>query len=108
MVTPAKPRDLVCPACSKSVKSGSLVLFQHGEMFHVACISRAQRWEAMERGARSRDARAWSAARLIKESTQLRRSLGSCATCGHPFRKGGGYLRRPDGRPVHVGCPDTQ
>jgi hypothetical protein len=31
--------DLACPVCSKSVLSGSLVLLEHGELFHIQCRS---------------------------------------------------------------------
>jgi hypothetical protein len=32
--------DLVCPACSKSIRSGTLVLYEHRECFHLGCRSR--------------------------------------------------------------------
>ena len=40
--TPPESRqvaDPVCPTCSSPIVTGSLVLFQRGELFHVRCIS---------------------------------------------------------------------
>jgi hypothetical protein len=36
----------ICPLCAKPVTSGSLVVFQQGELFHVRCLSRAGQGDA--------------------------------------------------------------
>jgi hypothetical protein len=40
--------DPACPVCSKAIRSGSVVLFEHGELFHVACRSRTLELTAIE------------------------------------------------------------
>jgi hypothetical protein len=37
---PIPPPDSPCAVCSKPIRSGSLVVYEHGELFHVACRSR--------------------------------------------------------------------
>jgi hypothetical protein len=75
-------RDPSCPICSKPLKAGSLVLFQHGELFHIGCAGRATQARAMELGDRSAKAQA-CAAQTVERSTELveaarRLHLGRC------------------------------
>jgi hypothetical protein len=85
--------DPACPVCSKAIRSGSLVLFEHGELFHVACRSRTLERAAIEEVDRATVAEE-RAARLIEETTRrratrpaadprLRAEAGPCPVCGH-------------------------
>jgi hypothetical protein len=104
-------RDPSCPICSKPIKAGSLVLFQHGELFHVACVSRLSQRRARELADGSAGARARAASNveraidLVGAAKRLRRS--ACAVCRRPLweTSGGGYVRGSDGKAVHVHCP---
>ena len=68
-----------CPICSKPVVSGSLVLFQHGELIHIRCVSHDLRIKTTQELERSKAAKAQAleaierAARLIQEAQQRRR-----------------------------------
>jgi hypothetical protein len=116
MARRANPPDPVCPTCSKPVTSDSLVLFEHGEMYHVRCMSQAHQLRAINQADRARHAQAKSAEnitrarRLIEEASRLQRDgLGPCSACGQPIRPGnGGYIRRSDGHPVHTECSKPQ
>jgi hypothetical protein len=108
----AEPSDPFCPSCSKRVTSGSLVLFQHGELLHVGCASRKTQMRAREESKRAASAQASAAEsvarakQVIEEAARVRRKeLGPCGDCGQPFQAGDGYLRRSDGREVHLTCP---
>jgi hypothetical protein len=46
------PDSSKCGRCSGSISSGELVVFSHGELFHVRC------WHVMGSGERSRESRA--------------------------------------------------
>jgi hypothetical protein len=71
--------DPACPICSKPVESGSLVLFQHGELIHIRCVSHNLGIKTKEEWDRSKDAKAQAleaierAARLIQEAQPRRR-----------------------------------
>ena len=109
------PPNLTCLLCSKPIKSSSLVLFQHGDLFHVPCVSRAHELRLSEVGAVASHERARVAA-AVKRTTDLtkklrRLTIGRCANCRRSIWPGpggtprGGYLRRPDGQPIHLRCP---
>jgi hypothetical protein len=85
--------DPACPVCSKAIRSGSVVLFEHGELFHVACRSRTLELTAIEEVDRAKAAEE-RAARLVVEASRLRAKrpaddhgltseAGSCPVCGH-------------------------
>src|SRR5262245_56667130 len=84
------PSDPICSICSKPVRSGSLVLYQGGEFFHVPCRSRATDLKAMEEVERARNAQG-RALRLV-DDTKRRRALhdptdrppGSWPLCSQP------------------------
>ena len=57
-----------CPVCSKPVRSGSLVLFQHGALIHVRCRRHALGVTIAETGDQSREARARAEAWLSAEA----------------------------------------
>jgi hypothetical protein len=94
-------RDPNCPVCSKAIKAGSLVLFQHGELFHFACMGRVARMRSIELGDRAARARARAAqnveraAELVEAASRLRERR--CAVC-----------RRPRSEPVHIRCSDRR
>src|SRR5262245_46144814 len=46
---PSVVPDPVCPLCSKPVRPGGLVVFEHGELFHVQCRSQQLRLRSLER-----------------------------------------------------------
>src|SRR5262245_33121401 len=110
MAPPATPRDPVCPLCSKPIKSGKLVMFQHGELFHVGCMNKATQLRAYEQKARAEAAYAAAtqnqerAAELIKAAQRLRLKCGACQKPLHP---GPGYVRGRDGVPRHLQCPEA-
>jgi hypothetical protein len=111
MESETAPTDPVCPTCSKAVTVGSLVLFQHGELIHVRCASAEALLRAMEQSEGGVSVQATveenvvRAKRLSEEAAWARRKeFGSCGNCGQIFRPGGGYIRRSDGRPVHLSC----
>ena len=81
--------DLVCPACSKSIRSGTLVLHEHRECFHLGCRSRMLRAHALDSAAhapatREQAARcvpeSWSAA-LEHPRPSRRATRGVCPLC---------------------------
>lgn len=73
----------VCAACSKPIRSGTAVAFQHGEVFHVKCVTSALRHEAPDQGKRLREAKTRAAenleraARLIQDAERLRRGTNA-------------------------------
>src|SRR5262245_28430387 len=83
--------DPACPVCSKPVRSGSLVLFEHGEIFHVACRSRSLELAAMEGVHRAKTAQQRSL-HLVEETSRRRArqrgeplaKAGRCPICRYP------------------------
>ena len=78
--------DFVCSACSKPFRSGRLVLFQDGELMHIACRTRTLQLEAIEEVDRARVAQERSA-QLLDEVTRRQRTHlttghGACPLCG--------------------------
>src|SRR5262245_18471192 len=63
--------DLACPACSKPFRSGSLVLFQDGEIIHIRCRTQALRLDAIEEVERAHVAQERSA-QLLDEVARRR------------------------------------
>src|SRR5262245_22865589 len=105
-------QEPVCPVCSKPVRSGTLVLFEHGELFHVRCRSRTLELTAMREVDRARIAQE-RAARFLAEAERrlaslkppsgLRAGRDTCPVCGHPatvtvWRRSGNWL-------AIEGCP---
>jgi hypothetical protein len=87
----APEADPTCPVCSRSVKPGSLVVSRHGEVVHVRCVTEVLDSKAVQQANR--------AATLLERMTQL----PTCVVCHAPIR--GDYVRRRDGKAVHVTCP---
>ena len=115
MDTQTTPAEPFCPICSKPVTSGSLVLFQHGELFHLTCSSHEGQHRAMEQTDRAECVQARAvenvarAKELIEEAAGVpRKEFGTCGNCGQSIRAGCGYIRRSDGRPIHVICPRSE
>jgi hypothetical protein len=77
--------DPTCPLCSKPVRSGSFVLYEHGELLHVVCRSRVLQVTAMDSVARA-DAAQQRAAHLVREQARRGRirQHGPCPVCGEP------------------------
>ena len=67
----ADPPDPSCSICSKPVRAGAPIRFQHGEVFHLACLAKATQLNAMEQVDRARVAQAASA-RLLDDSGRAR------------------------------------
>jgi hypothetical protein len=61
----------VCPVCSKSIRSGTLVLYELGDLFHVSCRSRTLELAAMEEVDRARATQARSA-RVLEDAERSR------------------------------------
>jgi hypothetical protein len=84
------PPDPSCPACSKSFWSGTLVLYEHGEFFHLGCRSHQLRRHALYRVAHAQATREQTARRVpelssafLKYPRPSRRSHeGACPFCG--------------------------
>jgi hypothetical protein len=88
---PMASQDSICQLCSKPISSGRLVFFEHGELFHLACRSRALRARSLNvvDAAQTAETRAAS---LAAETDHLRRRLvlparskshaGRCPVCG--------------------------
>lgn len=89
---PAPQADPTCPVCLKPVKPGSLVVYRHGEMVHVRCVTDS-----------FADSRATQQADLAAELLEQMTRFPTCAVCHERIR--GDYLRREDGQAVHVSCP---
>jgi predicted nucleic acid-binding Zn ribbon protein len=77
-----------CSVCSKAIRSGMLVLYEDGQLFHLACRSRELRLHAMEGVADAQALRA-HAATLLSDSTvgprhprPSRKSHSACPFCG--------------------------
>jgi hypothetical protein len=70
--------DPACPLCSKPITSGNLVLFEHGELFHVRCMSERLGLSVMREADRARSARTRAsqnldrAAHLLEELKRVR------------------------------------
>src|SRR5262245_35240089 len=96
---PPPPSGASCAICSKPIRSGSLVVYQHGELRHVTCGSQTVRLGALEGAEEARRARLRAAtlvdaaARWITRA-RVRRSPGhprgrqvkptaACPFCGH-------------------------
>lgn len=111
----SQPSDPACPACSKPVRSGSLVLFEHGELFHVSCRSRQLQLRALEQVDRAEAVREHAARRLedahrVRAERMQRHGLpkrpaatGVCPLCRGPatvtdWRPGMDWI-------VAEGCP---
>ena len=60
--------DFICPLCSKPISSGRLVFFEHGEMFHLACRSRALQGRALGEIDRARTTQARAASLVAEEA----------------------------------------
>jgi hypothetical protein len=60
-----------CPTCSKPIRSGTLVLFEHGEIYHVPCRSRALELTALEEVDRARATQARTA-NLLEDTARRR------------------------------------
>ena len=83
-----------CPACSKPVRSGTLVLYEHGDLFHVTCRARTLETTAMVQVDRAQTAQSRST-RLLEEAERRRRQRaldsrhrparhGACPICKQP------------------------
>jgi hypothetical protein len=91
------PSDSACPVCSKPIRSGSVVLFEHSELFHVHCRSRQLQLRALEQVDRAEAARE-RAARRLEDAHRVRaerriqrhglpkraRGVGVCPLCRGP------------------------
>ena len=77
-LTPTRPpmasQDSICQLCSKPISSGRLVFFEHGELFHLACRSRALRTRSLNVVDAAQTAQT-RAASLVAETDRLRRRL---------------------------------
>jgi hypothetical protein len=81
-----------CPVCSKPVRSGTLVLYEHGDLYHVTCRARTLEANSREQVDRARVAKT-RAVRLVEDAERRRgeRALdsrhgptrkGTCPVCG--------------------------
>jgi hypothetical protein len=68
-----------------------LVVYRHREVVHVRCVTEVLDSKAVQQANR--------AATLLERMTQL----PTCVVCHAPIR--GDYVRRRDGKAVHVTCP---
>jgi hypothetical protein len=81
--------DPVCPLCSKPVRSGTLVHYQHGEFFHLWCRTRQSQQRTLEEVDRAQAAKARArelidaAARAQAAARRFRGPNASCPLCGH-------------------------
>jgi hypothetical protein len=80
------PSEPICPLCSKSIRSGSVVVFEHGELFHVRCRSRDLELGAMQNLERAGHLRA-QAVSTVEDAARRRaghppRVPGTCPLCG--------------------------
>ena len=89
MSSPADLPDPSCSICSKPVRPGAPIRFQHGEVFHLACLAKATQLNAIEQVDRARVAKETSA-RLLEdygrargERRRQRSANGACPLCGH-------------------------
>lgn len=88
---PMASQDSICQLCSKPISSSRLVFSEHGELFHLACRSRALRTRSLNVVDAAQTAQT-RAASLVAETDRLRRRLvlparsksraGPCPVCG--------------------------
>ncbi len=71
----------VCPRCAQPIRHDSLVLFRHGELFHLACRSQTLELEAMEQVERATQAQA-EARQLLTQVRRHRSVVENCPICG--------------------------
>jgi hypothetical protein len=80
MVLPGPQADPTCPLCSKGITSGSLVLFEHGDLFHIRCMTERLGYSTLREMDRAREARTRAvenldrSARLLEELRRTRKS----------------------------------
>src|SRR5262245_58919011 len=77
-----------CPVCSKPVRSGTIVLYEGGDLFHVPCRSRQLELRSLEGVERAKAARTRSL-HLIEQTVHRRTgqavqrlAVASCPFCG--------------------------
>jgi hypothetical protein len=63
--------DPPCAACSKPIPSDTLVLYRHGDLFHLACRSGATELQSFEEVDRAQPVQQ-HAARLLEDATRQR------------------------------------
>src|SRR5438093_972836 len=102
------PLDPTCPICSKPITSGSLVLLDHGELFHLGCRSQTLELAAMEEVADARATRT-QAIRLRVKAKRRRANREQAAHLIESIRRQPVARTRPAGatrQPAQVGrCP---
>jgi hypothetical protein len=87
------PPEPPCAACSKPIRSGSLVMYEHGELFHLRCRTRIRLLSSLETLDRAQTVRQ-RAGRLIDEARQKQdapqfqtetgdRRFAACPLCAH-------------------------
>jgi hypothetical protein len=76
MREPPRPPDPSCFLCSKPVRSGTLVMYEHGELFHVWCRSQRSQLAAIEHVERATAAHK----RAVELLEEARRERGSQPT----------------------------
>jgi hypothetical protein len=70
-MAPVPLPEPICLICSKPLRSGTRVLYEHGELFHLACRSYSATLKAVEQVDRAITAQR-VAARLVEETTGCR------------------------------------
>jgi hypothetical protein len=70
-MAPVPLPEPICLICSKPLRSGTLVLYEHGELFHLACRSYSATLKAVEQVDRAITAQR-VAARLVEETARRR------------------------------------
>jgi hypothetical protein len=80
--------DPACHVCSKPIRSGSFVVYEHGELSHVFCRSRTYQLTSLEAVHRAKTAQkrasqvAEDATRLQSVAHSLRARRDACPLCG--------------------------
>jgi hypothetical protein len=85
--------DPTCLTCSKPIRSGSLVVYEHRELFHVACRSRVLQFTSIEQSDSAQTAK-HRAVRLMDDARRAQtsrrsppdtgdRRLTACPLCVH-------------------------
>src|SRR5688572_21781179 len=78
-----------CPFCAKPIMSGTVVVFEHGEFFHVGCQRRALERADLDAAGRAEVARtraenAAGASGVARRAELTRRDLRPCPVCATP------------------------
>jgi hypothetical protein len=105
------PDDPLCSICSKPIRPGAAVAFEHGDIFHLTCRTRVMTLRAMELREQTAETVARAAENLARATDTVERAKRlrnryfppRCPVCRRPISEGSGAIRQADTY-VHVGC----